>query len=135
LVISHVQDIVDQWPVGAQKDRLANASQTLRIPYWDWAKPAPDGQHTMPDSMATPQISVITPNGSQTIDNPLYTYKFHPIQAGALNSPVNAAFWDHGFHTNKLSSLKRTVTLPHMRKQLLMTTLGFSPTSIVTKHS
>jgi tyrosinase len=91
VVISHVQDIVEQWPAGDLKTRYINASQTLRIPYWDWAKPAPSGQHTMPDSMATPQISVTTPNGSQTIDNPLYTYKFHPIQADALGSQVESS--------------------------------------------
>jgi tyrosinase len=43
----------------------------------------------MPDSMTSPQISVNTPNGSQTIGNPLYSYKFHPIQAADLGgSPV-----------------------------------------------
>jgi tyrosinase len=88
MVVSHAQDIANEWPDGDQKNRYLNASQSLRIPYWDWAMPAPSGQSTMPDSMGTPQISVNTPNGSQTIDNPLYTYKFHPIQSNALGSPV-----------------------------------------------
>jgi tyrosinase len=90
MVVSHAQDIANEWPEGDQKNLYLNASQTLRIPYWDWAMPEPSGQSTMPDTMGTPQITVNTPNGSQTIDNPLYTYKFHPIQSDAIGSPVTS---------------------------------------------
>ena len=44
------------------------------MPYWDWALNA-----TMPDVVNQPSITINTPNGSQSIDNPLYTYNFHPL--------------------------------------------------------
>jgi len=29
--------------------------------------------------MTSPKVTVTTPNGASTIDNPLYAYKFHPV--------------------------------------------------------
>lgn len=34
---------------------------------------------TMPDPVNDPKISVNGPQGRVTIDNPLYTYTFHPL--------------------------------------------------------
>lgn len=33
----------------------------------------------MPKSMRTPFVKVTMPNGTNTIPNPLYAYKFHPV--------------------------------------------------------
>lgn len=33
----------------------------------------------MPTSMTTPEVTVIMPNGSTMIPNPLYAYRFHPV--------------------------------------------------------
>jgi hypothetical protein len=49
----------------------------------------PAGQNDIPDSIAQPSIQVITPNGSQTIPNPLYQYTFHPIDPGMMYEPVS----------------------------------------------
>ena len=66
---------------GTQKATYQAAAQKFRMPYWDWAANA-----TIPDVVNTPRISINTPTGRQTVDNPLYTYKFHP-QPSASDFP------------------------------------------------
>jgi hypothetical protein len=88
MVVSNAQDAANEFPEGAERDRYVAAANTLRIPYWDWAKLPPSGQHSTPDFLSSPSITVNTPNGSQTIYNPLYTYKFHPIDQGLTYSMV-----------------------------------------------
>lgn len=39
----------------------------------------PAGQSVWPDFMSTPTINVTMPNGTATIANPLFSYKFHPV--------------------------------------------------------
>lgn len=48
----------------------------MRQPYWDWAANA-----IPPDQViALKQVAITGPNGQKiTVDNPLYHYKFHPI--------------------------------------------------------
>ncbi|KIW91999.1 uncharacterized protein Z519_06981 [Cladophialophora bantiana CBS 173.52] len=76
LVWQHAQDIANLYPVD-QRDEYLNAALTLRVPYWDWAVyPA------LPDVVAEPQISINTPNGPQTVENPLYAYFFQFDAAG-----------------------------------------------------
>ncbi|KAF2420770.1 Di-copper centre-containing protein [Tothia fuscella] len=87
LVVAHARDAAAEFPEGDERNRYVEAAKTLRIPYWDWAKPVPKGQHTAPDSLTTAQISVNTPSGQQTIASPLYTYRFHPVE-DALRSAV-----------------------------------------------
>lgn len=48
------------------------ASQTFRLPYWDWAS---DSQ--IPSSCTTKNITVNAPDGPLTIRNPLYSYRWH----------------------------------------------------------
>lgn len=50
-----------------------------RHPYWDWAAEPPKGESVLPRSMTTPTLTVTMPNGTNTIANPLYAYKFHPV--------------------------------------------------------
>jgi tyrosinase len=78
--------VANQFPPGELQDTYRAAASTLRIPYWDWAMAPPSGQNSLPDSVARPTITVTTPNGTQTIDNPLYAYTFHPMDPGI--------FWD-----------------------------------------
>ena len=88
LIWQYAQDIASTYPDG-QRDRYVDAALTLRVPYWDWAiYPA------LPDVIAEPQISVNTPSGQQTIDNPLFTYTFQSNAAGngfPPNDPVHPA--------------------------------------------
>lgn len=77
MIWTHAQKIAASYP---EKDRAkyVTAAKTLRIPYWDWAS-NPD----IPRSMTTSKINVNTPTGMQSIDNPLYQYKFDPsVQKG-----------------------------------------------------
>jgi tyrosinase len=74
-------DVANEWPAGPDRDRYVAAAQNLRLPYLDWAKPPASGD-TIPTVLTANTTAVITPNGSQTIHNPLYSYQFHPTDAG-----------------------------------------------------
>lgn len=59
---------------GDQKDKYVKAAQKVRYPYWDWSA---TGTHSrIPEIMKEAKISVVTPSGTQTIDNPLFGYRF-----------------------------------------------------------
>jgi tyrosinase len=73
-----VQKIALRWPVEVQ-DQYVSAGKNFRIPYWDWAAIPADGKGILPDVVQTEGISVAGPSGTQTIANPLFTYKFKPI--------------------------------------------------------
>ncbi|KAF3919257.1 Tyrosinase [Arthrobotrys entomopaga] len=71
IIWEHAQNIANEF---AEPRRSAyNAVlPTLRLPYWDWAFDA-----RMPPQVGDMQtIQVETPQGQQTIANPLYTYSF-----------------------------------------------------------
>ena len=81
---SIVQDIAESFSGSNQSDYIT-AAATFRVPYWDWAAPAPIGQDTLPSSISSPApVQVITPNGTQTIPNPLYQYHFNPLDSNQL---------------------------------------------------
>ena len=73
-----MQEVVNDFPTGPDRDRYSSAASDFRIPYWDWAATPPDGQSVFPDAVSAPTVTVNAPNGTATIDNPLYSYKFHP---------------------------------------------------------
>ncbi|KAK5989017.1 Tyrosinase [Cladobotryum mycophilum] len=60
------------------------AASDFRIPYWDWASPAPPGESFFPDIFWDPVIAQYGPNGLQAIRNPLYSYSFHPLDEQAF---------------------------------------------------
>lgn len=68
------------------------AASTFRIPYWDWAS-----NPSMPDVVNQPKVSIVSPTGPQTIDNPLYQYKFHTFPLNPVDFPtdpnVAGDFW------------------------------------------
>jgi tyrosinase len=88
LLISNAQTVANEFAPGPVRDSYLTAAATLRIPYWDWAMVPPAGENSIPPSMTNPNATVITPNGTQTIPNPLYQYTFHPVQ-GLMYSPVS----------------------------------------------
>ncbi|KAK0660209.1 Polyphenol oxidase 1 [Lasiodiplodia hormozganensis] len=85
-------EIVDEWPDSPERDNYTEAAATFRLPFWDWAVLRSDGETTVPDFFVTPTIDVTLPNGSETIDNPLYSYKFHPLDGRALYDSGNPQF-------------------------------------------
>jgi tyrosinase len=85
--VKHATDAANEFS-GSDRDRYLTAAQNLRIPYWDWARPVSDGQHAVPDSLSSSGVDVTIPSGQATIANPLYSYRFHPIDE-RLGSPVS----------------------------------------------
>ncbi|KAL8771913.1 MAG: hypothetical protein Q9209_002851 [Squamulea sp. 1 TL-2023] len=69
-----------------------NAASTFRHPYWDWAAPSTDGTPILPAPVSgSAYIMLNLPNGSLTINNPLYQYKFTISDLSAFpDSPFNA---------------------------------------------
>ncbi|KAK3724436.1 hypothetical protein LTR37_001060 [Vermiconidia calcicola] len=75
----HIVDAVNEFPAGSERQRYARAALSWRFPYWDWAAAPPSGQSVFPESMQSPTIDVTMPNGTTTIPNPLFSYRFHPV--------------------------------------------------------
>jgi tyrosinase len=74
--------IASQYKPPVQTSYVA-AAKTLRLPYWDWA-----ASSAIPAIVSQPQVSVFTPTGLKTFDNPLYRYKFPPLDPNGF--PTNA---------------------------------------------
>ncbi|KAL7934581.1 hypothetical protein V8C35DRAFT_326972 [Trichoderma chlorosporum] len=70
-----------------ERSLYMQAASVFRIPYWDWASPAPNGQSHFPDVFWNSTMTQYGPNGVQIIRNPLYSYSFHPLDADALIWP------------------------------------------------
>ncbi|KAF2173735.1 hypothetical protein M409DRAFT_16009 [Zasmidium cellare ATCC 36951] len=79
VLFEHVMDAANSFPTGEVRQRYISAARRWRMPYWDWAVEQEDGSSVYPQSVSTPEITVTLPNGSATIRNPLYSYRFHPV--------------------------------------------------------
>ncbi|KAF2259452.1 Di-copper centre-containing protein, partial [Lojkania enalia] len=75
----NARQAVSEFPNGALKDRYSAALATFRMPYWDWAAIPPEGEGVYPWSVQREKVDVVTPNGTETIANPLFEYTFHPL--------------------------------------------------------
>jgi tyrosinase len=54
-----------------------DAARTLRSPYWDWAS-----NIIPPDEVIRKEeLEIEKPEGVKPVKNPLYAYKFHPIDS------------------------------------------------------
>ena len=84
--MANAMDIANSFPTGAQRNRYVAAARTLRAPYLDWAMTPSNGTNAFPAFLVNPEVSLITPNGSQTVSNPLYSYNFHPVDPGLYYS-------------------------------------------------
>ncbi|KAI4259586.1 MAG: hypothetical protein LQ352_000654 [Teloschistes flavicans] len=90
VLYDNVQDVANSIQSDTTGEYKAAAS-TFRHPYWDWAAPTTDGSPIMPAPVSgSPFIVVNLPNGSQTINNPLYQYNFAPSDLSSFpDSPFN----------------------------------------------
>ena len=61
---------------GNDRARYLSAAQNLRLPYWDWALSPPEGENPFPQMFSDATVSVNTPSGQQTIENPLLQFDF-----------------------------------------------------------
>ncbi|OJD37056.1 tyrosinase [Diplodia corticola] len=79
-----MSEIAGEWDGSPENDNYTEAANTFRLPYWDWAVLPPDGEKSVPSFLSSPTIDVTLPNGTETIDNPLYSYKYHPLHGDDL---------------------------------------------------
>lgn len=78
-----ILEIANEW-TGPEKESLIEAANAFRFPFWDWAVLPPDGETNVPPFFTQPTIDLKLPNGTTTIDNPLYSYKFSPLDTQAM---------------------------------------------------
>lgn len=84
-----VNVIAGMFPNATERRSYQRAASDFRIPYWDWAVSAPEGEDHFPDVFWEPTMPQKGPKGVQTIRNPLYAYPFHPKNEDAfIWSPV-----------------------------------------------
>ncbi|KAI9660764.1 MAG: hypothetical protein M1831_003456 [Alyxoria varia] len=95
MLLEEVQNVVNSFS-GSKRQRYADASKTMRFPYWDWALP-PAGESVLPDVLATSEVTVDTESGERTIPNPLYQYSpFDPVGGGSFGQ---GSIWDEWENT------------------------------------
>ncbi|KAF7562627.1 hypothetical protein G7046_g1502 [Stylonectria norvegica] len=88
-----VNIIANMFPNETERQSYQKAASSFRIPYWDWAIDAPEGDTHLPDVFWNATISQNGPEGIQSIRNPLYSYTFHPKDEDAfIWSPLKE--WD-----------------------------------------
>ncbi|KAK6354515.1 hypothetical protein TWF696_003658 [Orbilia brochopaga] len=87
LLWEHARNIVNEFPADRRATYQA-VLPTLRIPYWDWASDS----RLPPQVGEWPQLQVDTPQGRQTINNPLYSYRFTDLREFP-DQPFNA-MWE-----------------------------------------
>lgn len=73
-LVAAAEDIAQQYKTEALKTKYQAAAKRLRFPYWDWATRKYES-HT-PDIVKKEKVTVITPDGSKLINNPLHSYIF-----------------------------------------------------------
>lgn len=96
---SIVNTIASQYP-SAQRQTYTAAVNTWRIPYWDWADVRTPG---IPSVLSSPQITINTPSGRQTVTNPLYAYRFP-------NYPRNIPNMGQDFEGDRLFTVRHPNT-------------------------
>lgn len=68
-------------------DRFTAAANAFRQPYWDWSPGEDTG--SVPEFFITPKIALTELDGRDvTMDNPLFSYKFHPLVPDDFDSKV-----------------------------------------------
>jgi tyrosinase len=70
ILVSHARIIANQYP-SSSRSKYQKAAQTLRIPYWDWAR-----DPSLPAATTAETLSVNTPTGKRSVRNPLFSYRF-----------------------------------------------------------
>lgn len=77
---------------GAAQDVYFQKAQSLRMPYWDWARPPQQGEDPFPQMFSVERVWVTTPQGYGTIPNPLKQYTFNPGEDSTFMSRDGTTF-------------------------------------------
>ncbi|KAF2807767.1 Di-copper centre-containing protein [Mytilinidion resinicola] len=91
-LLVNARTAVSKFPDGGLKDRYSKVLETLRAPYFDWARKLAPGDPILPDFFQRPKVDIVTSTGNQTIDNPLFSYKFPSNSRKDLYDP-NQLWW------------------------------------------
>lgn len=102
------------------------AASTFRHPYWDWAAPSSDGGPVLPAPVSgSPYIVLHLPNGSQTINNPLYQYKFASSELSSFpDTPFNV--WQETLRYPSTESAAATSQDPLVSQQIAQSQDSYS---------
>lgn len=79
LIEQRLQDCAIEQARLLNDDEYTAAALTLRLPYWDWATQPANGD-VFPSCFTTPSITIQGPDGSESVSNPLFSYKFPASQ-------------------------------------------------------
>ncbi|KAF2747125.1 Di-copper centre-containing protein [Sporormia fimetaria CBS 119925] len=82
----NAREAISEFPDGTLKETYTRALQSFRMPYWDWAAQPSAGSTVLPLSVQRPRVTLVVPNGTVTVDNPLYSYRFHPLNTTDFDS-------------------------------------------------
>ncbi|KAF3293727.1 hypothetical protein TWF132_004320 [Orbilia oligospora] len=101
ILYAEVQKIAKEFRAGTEDSTKALAvAQDWRMPYWDWASDA-----TIPELIGnTPRVTVRQTNGQdQTIDNPLYSYKYNFTNARTQQNELPSQPFNSARQTTRVS--------------------------------
>ena len=93
------------------------AAKNLRIPYWDWAASA-----AIPTILNTPKVTITTPAGKRKMDNPLFNYRFPPLDP--------RYFPNQGAYDSYLANDSTTIRDPDANSNLM--NAGLTPATVST---
>ncbi|KAJ0365747.1 hypothetical protein COL154_004327 [Colletotrichum chrysophilum] len=87
------------------------AAADFRIPYWDWAAPPPAGESVFLPDFESEGIQIYGPNGWQYIANPLYSYKFNPLDPKVFSQgddygPFSNKYWGTATNQSQFDSVE-----------------------------
>lgn len=77
-----VGEIAARFPESEGRASYVAAAKDFRIPYWDWAAVLDAETEFVPTSLSRKKLDIVTPDSKgepKSVDNPLYSFKFHPI--------------------------------------------------------
>ncbi|KAF3161780.1 hypothetical protein TWF217_007688 [Orbilia oligospora] len=83
------EEIAEKYKTEALKTKYQAAAKRLRFPYWDWSTRQFES-HT-PDIVKKEKVTVITPDGQKTIDNPFHSYIFKDDENKPFKKPFIGA--------------------------------------------
>ncbi|KAF1916188.1 common central domain of tyrosinase-domain-containing protein [Ampelomyces quisqualis] len=89
MVYLNARAVIADFSEGTFKQRMNDALDTFRLPYWDAAAVPVTGESSYPLCVQRKSIEVELPQGNTTtrklIENPLHSYTFHPIPKDAFS--------------------------------------------------
>ncbi|KAL8967389.1 MAG: hypothetical protein Q9183_002944 [Haloplaca sp. 2 TL-2023] len=113
-IVQDVADTIQNDTAGEYK----RAASTFRLPYWDWAAPSTDGGPVLPAPVAGSAYIVLNlPSGQQTINNPLYQFRFSSTDLTSFpDTPFNA--WPNTMRYPSSTNASATSQNPLVSEQI-----------------